>query len=56
MHYTTKVNELFKAQLADWPLAKANYGLLDRVKTRSLDFGTYSVLVQIGRASCRERV
>ncbi|MFO7575418.1 MAG: DUF4922 domain-containing protein [Bacteroidales bacterium] len=46
MDYSAKVEELFKAQLADWPLARTNYGLLDRVRTRAIDFGRHNVLVQ----------
>jgi hypothetical protein len=46
MDYSARVEELFRAQLADWPLARTNYGLLDRVRTRAIDFGRHNVLVQ----------
>jgi hypothetical protein len=46
MHYTEKVNNLFSAQLSDWELAKVNYGLLKKVKTKRLDFGSFEILVQ----------
>jgi hypothetical protein len=46
MLYTEKVNDLFIAQLSGWELAKINYGLLSRVKTKLLDFGSFKILVQ----------
>lgn len=44
--YSARVNELFETQLAGWPLAGNNYRLLDRVKTRSIDFGSFNILIQ----------
>jgi hypothetical protein len=44
--YSDSVNELFSAQLRDWELARVNYGLLTKVKTRNLDFGGFRILVQ----------
>jgi hypothetical protein len=46
MGYSKSVNELFADQLRDWELAKINYGLLSKVKTRELDFGAFRLLVQ----------
>jgi ATP adenylyltransferase/5',5'''-P-1,P-4-tetraphosphate phosphorylase II len=46
MPYSEKVNELFSSQLHEWELARVNYGQLTRVKTRSLDYGTFKILVQ----------
>jgi hypothetical protein len=44
--YSRRVNDLFSAQLKDWELARLNYGLLAKVKTRELDFGEFRILVQ----------
>jgi ATP adenylyltransferase/5',5'''-P-1,P-4-tetraphosphate phosphorylase II len=44
--YSDKINDLFSSQLADWELAGVNYGLLSKVKTRELDFGRFSIIVQ----------
>ncbi len=46
MSYSDGVKELFESQLADWDLANANYKQLDNVKTRSLIFEDFQVLVQ----------
>jgi len=46
MMYSDKINELFSEQLLEWDLAKLNYSLLENVKTRKLDFGTFVVSVQ----------
>ena len=46
MDYSAKTEEFFKTQLDDWPLARTNYGLLDRVRIREIDFGNYRVIVQ----------
>ena len=46
MDYSKKVDELFDTQLREWELARVNYGLLDRVRNRSVDFGNFRYLVQ----------
>ncbi|HBC78785.1 MAG TPA: DUF4922 domain-containing protein [Bacteroidales bacterium] len=46
MIYTNQIDELFSSQLRDWDLAKLNYGQLEKIRTRSMDFGTFEVLVQ----------
>lgn len=46
MPYSEKVNELFQSQLKEWELARQNYGQLNAVKTKTIDFGTFKVLVQ----------
>jgi hypothetical protein len=46
MIYINQIDELFSSQLWDWDLAKLNYGQLEKVRTRSMDFGTFEVLVQ----------
>jgi hypothetical protein len=38
--------QLFIDQLRDWELARLNYGLLSRVLTRKVDFGSFSVAIQ----------
>lgn len=43
---TEKVKDLFTQQLSEWELAKINYEQLSRVRTKSVDFGNYEVLVQ----------
>ncbi len=44
--YSDRINELFSSQLREWDLAKINYSLLENVRTRVLDFGTFEVSVQ----------
>jgi hypothetical protein len=44
--FTTKVNDLFTSQLTGWELARVNYGLLSKVRTKHLDFGNFEVKVQ----------
>lgn len=46
MKYSDRISNLFSEQLNEWELAKANYSLLEKVKTRRLDFGDYEILVQ----------
>jgi len=46
MPYSEKVNELFSSQLNQWELARSNYNQLAVVKTRSLDYGNFKILVQ----------
>lgn len=46
MSYSKKVRDLFSSQINDWDLARINYGHLERVKTRKLDFGGFGILVQ----------
>jgi hypothetical protein len=46
MNYSKNVNYLFTNQLKEWELPRLNYMLLDNVKTRSIDFGDFQVLVQ----------
>ncbi len=41
-----KVNDLFTSQLSGWELARINYGLLSKVRTKHLDFGNFEVKVQ----------
>jgi len=44
--FTEKINELFSSQLQEWELARINYSLLENVRTRKFDFGTFEVSVQ----------
>jgi hypothetical protein len=44
--FAEKVNDLFTSQLSGWELARANYGLLSKVRTKHLDFGNFEVRVQ----------
>jgi hypothetical protein len=46
MSYSEKVSDLFSSQLTEWDLAGINYGLLQRVKTRSIDMDGFEILVQ----------
>ena len=46
MNLSAKVDNLFLNQLRDWELARVNYGLLDRVRSRTIDFGEFQILVQ----------
>jgi len=46
LEYSDKIDELFSTQLRDWELAKVNYGQLEKVRTRKIDFGTFEVFVQ----------
>jgi hypothetical protein len=46
IEYSEKVNELIISQLHNWELARVNYGLLTKVKTRDVDFGRFKVSVQ----------
>lgn len=54
--YSESVNELFSSQLRDWELARVNYGLLSKVKTRELDFGGFRILVQFNPERIRSSV
>lgn len=44
--YQERIDNLFSKQLVDWELAKVNYGQLEKVKTKRLDFGDFEILVQ----------
>jgi hypothetical protein len=44
--YTSKVNSFFSSQLKDWELAGVNYKLLSKVKTKTIDFKGFKILVQ----------
>ncbi|MCX6302219.1 MAG: DUF4922 domain-containing protein [Bacteroidia bacterium] len=44
--FSNKINRLFTTQLREWELAKVNYGQLEKVKTKKLDFGNFEVFVQ----------
>ncbi len=44
--YSDKIDELFASQLQEWELAKVNYGQLEKVRTRTIDFGSFDVFVQ----------
>jgi hypothetical protein len=54
--YSESVNELFSTQLTDWELARVNYDLLSKVKTRKLDFGGFSILIQFNPGRMRSSV
>jgi ATP adenylyltransferase/5',5'''-P-1,P-4-tetraphosphate phosphorylase II len=54
--YSESVNELFSSQLRDWELARVNYSLLSKVKTRELDFGGFRILVQFNPERIRSSV
>ncbi len=44
--YSDKIDSLFTSQLQEWELARLNYSLLENVRIRKLDFGTFEVSVQ----------
>lgn len=44
--YSEKIDALFTEQLQEWELARTNYRLLENVRTRKIDFGSFGVLVQ----------
>jgi hypothetical protein len=44
--YSDKIDALFTEQLQEWELARLNYILLGSVRTRKIDFGSFSVSVQ----------
>jgi hypothetical protein len=44
--YSDKVNNLFSSQLPEWELARVNYSLLSKVRTKELDFGRFRIVVQ----------
>jgi len=44
--YSDKIDALFTGQFQEWELARHNYSLLENVRTRKLDFGTFEVSVQ----------
>jgi hypothetical protein len=44
--YSDKVEKLFSSQLAGWELARVNYGLLSKVRTREIGFGTFTIRIQ----------
>ena len=46
VRYTERVDELFSAQLRDWELARVNYALLSKVKTRAIEFEGFRIFVQ----------
>jgi hypothetical protein len=46
MNYSDEIDSLFTRQLQEWELARINYSLLEKVRTRKLDFGTFKVSVQ----------
>jgi len=46
MNYSDGIDSLFTRQLQEWELARINYSLLEKVRTRKLDFGTYEISVQ----------
>lgn len=46
MSFSESVNDLFTSQLAEWELAKNNYSQLGNVKTRTISYGNFSLVVQ----------
>lgn len=46
MNQSENIAQLLQQQLALWPLAQSNYQALQRVKTKTLSFGNYSIQVQ----------
>jgi hypothetical protein len=46
MNLSGQVDDLFLNQFRQWELARINYGLLDRVLSRTIDFGEFQILVQ----------
>lgn len=46
MDHSKTVNDLFSGQLSEWDLARVNYQQLDNVKTRTISFGIYDLIVQ----------
>lgn len=53
MPYSEKVNELFLSQLKEWELARLNYGQLNAVKTKIIDFVTFKIVVQFNPGRMR---
>ena len=45
-HHLFDADFFIEGQLAQWPLAQANYKALSRVEQRQIDVGTYSIKVQ----------
>jgi len=46
MDYSKSVEDLFVSQTTEWDLARANYKQLENVKTRSISFNKFELLVQ----------
>jgi hypothetical protein len=46
MAYSEKIDVLFTDQFKEWELAKVNYELLAKVKTKKIDFDGYAISVQ----------
>jgi hypothetical protein len=44
--YTDSLNKFFESQFLNWELARVNYNQLGSVRTRSIDFGSFGILVQ----------
>jgi len=51
--FTNTVNDFIASQLSEWELAKTNYEQLSRVRTKSVDFGNFEVLVQFNTERIR---
>jgi ATP adenylyltransferase/5',5'''-P-1,P-4-tetraphosphate phosphorylase II len=56
MVYSESVNDLFYSQLSDWELARVNYALLSKVKTREVGFKGFRILVQFNPERIRSSV
>ncbi len=52
-HHLFDADFFIEGQLAQWPLAQANYKALSRVEQRQIDVGTYSIKVQYNPARIR---
>ena len=50
MNYSDKTEAFFNGQLSDWDLANTNYRQLENVRTRSVAFDGFEVLVQFNPA------
>jgi hypothetical protein len=44
--FLEKIDKLFASQMQGWELARINYSQLEKVRTRSIDFGTFEVFIQ----------
>lgn len=51
--FSEKVNDFFTSQLTGWELAKINYDLLSKVRTRNLDFGNFVARIQFNPGRLR---
>jgi hypothetical protein len=56
MLFSEQIKSLIKSQLNDWDLAKINYGQLKKIRTRSLYYKGFEILVQFNPERMRSSV